>query len=202
MSFQLAHFQLHGHSASTYESANQSAYKHGRTETVRSCTPESDAMCKTLIDSSASMAQKVEALQLAVKNHGTITRQALMGAGWDRHMFALKYEAQKNGVEMPAIYEDESYKRLSEIILSTSTLSSPTINGGGFGPVGDRCYGIGYTTGVLRGVVDDSIRDLDGFACSVMAFKSHRDASAFTDTLSSSLEILRSVIDTIPSKSK
>jgi hypothetical protein len=34
MSFQLAHFQLHGHSASTYESANQSAYKHGRTETV------------------------------------------------------------------------------------------------------------------------------------------------------------------------
>ena len=117
-------------------------------------------------------------------------------------MFALKYEAQKNGVEMPAIYEDESYKRLSEIILSTSTLSSPTINGGGFGPVGDRCYGIGYTTGVLRGVVDDSIRDLDGFACSVMVFKSHRDASAFTDTLSSSLEILRSVIDTIPSKSK
>ena len=51
-------------------------------EQVRSCTPESDAMCKTLIDSSASMAQKVEALQLAVKNHGTITRQALMGAGW------------------------------------------------------------------------------------------------------------------------
>ena len=37
------------HSAATYESANQSAYKHGRTETVRSCTPESDAMCKARI---------------------------------------------------------------------------------------------------------------------------------------------------------
>ena len=200
MSFQLAHYQLHGHSASTYESANQSAYKHGRTETVRSCTPESDAMCKTLVNRSASAAEKVEALQRAVDYHGTITRQALMGAGWDRHMFALKYEAQKNGLKLPAIYEDVSYKRLSEIILSTSTLSSPTINGGGFGPVGDRCYGIGYTTGTLRGVVDPKIRDLDGFACSVMAFKKHRDAGAFTDTLKSSLELLRTVIDSIPSR--
>ena len=34
MAFQLAHYQLHGHSGATYESANQSAYKHGRTETV------------------------------------------------------------------------------------------------------------------------------------------------------------------------
>ena len=30
---------------------------------------------------------------------------------------------------------------------STSTLTSPVINGGGFGPTGARCYGIGYTTG-------------------------------------------------------
>jgi carnitine O-palmitoyltransferase 2 len=60
-----------------------------------------------------------------------------MGAGWDRHMFALKYEANNNGLELPAIYKDVAYERLSEIILSTSTLSSPVINGGGFGPV--RC---------------------------------------------------------------
>ena len=38
----------------------------------------------------------------------------------------------------------QSYKTLSEIILSTSTLSSPALDGGGFGPVGPRCYGIGY----------------------------------------------------------
>ena len=49
--------------------------------------------------------------------------------------------------QMPAIFQDVSYERLSEIILSTSTLTSPVINGGGFGPTGARCYGIGYTTG-------------------------------------------------------
>jgi carnitine O-palmitoyltransferase 2 len=195
MAFQLAHYQLHGHSAATYESANQSAYKHGRTETVRSCTPESDIMCKTFFDKSASSAAKLAALRTAVKNHGTITREALMGAGWDRHMFALKYEAQKNGLDLPAIFSDVSYQRLSEIILSTSTLSSPVINGGGFGPTGDRCYGIGYTTGVLRGVLDSSIRDQDGFACSVMAYTNHRDPHAFTDSIKSSLKMMRDVLD-------
>lgn len=46
MSFQLAHYRLFGKTVSTYESANQSAYKHGRTETIRSATVESDTMCK------------------------------------------------------------------------------------------------------------------------------------------------------------
>lgn len=37
--------------------------------------------------------------------------------------------------------------------------------------MGERCYGIGYTTGKLRGVFDSSMRDKDGFATSVMAYK-------------------------------
>ena len=198
MAFQLAHYQLHGHSASTYESANQSAYKHGRTETVRSCTPESDAMCRTFFDGSSTVAQKDVALRKAVNNHGTLTREALMGSGWDRHMFALRYEAQKNGLDLPAIYEDISYQRLSEIILSTSTLTSPVINGGGFGPVGKKCYGVGYTTGVLRGVNDASINGQNGFATSVMAYKSHRDPAALTGAIEASLGLLRQVLDSKP----
>lgn len=58
-------------------------------------------------------------------------------------MFALKHEALKSGLKTPAIFQDEAYTRLSEIILSTSTLTSPNIQGGGFGPVGPKCYGIG-----------------------------------------------------------
>jgi hypothetical protein len=48
---------------------------------------------------------------------------------------------------------------------------SPAIDGGGFGPVGPKCYGIGYTCGTLRGVVDPAIAGQDGFAASVMTFK-------------------------------
>ena len=69
---------------------------------------------------------------------------------------------------------------------------SPAIDGGGFGPVSPSCYGIGYTCGTLRGVVDlpppppplvlsghaasltqvdPAIAGQDGFAASVMTFK-------------------------------
>jgi hypothetical protein len=33
---------------------------------------------------------------------------------------------------------------LSNVIMSTSTLSAPSIDSGGFGPVGADCYAIGY----------------------------------------------------------
>ena len=43
MALQLAHYRMHGHSVSTYESASTAAFKHGRTETIRSATPEAAA---------------------------------------------------------------------------------------------------------------------------------------------------------------
>src|SRR4051812_35375105 len=45
MSIQLAHYKLHHTFVATYESASTAAFKHGRTETVRSCTNEAVAMC-------------------------------------------------------------------------------------------------------------------------------------------------------------
>uniref|UniRef100_A0A7S4PFT3 Choline/carnitine acyltransferase domain-containing protein n=1 Tax=Guillardia theta TaxID=55529 RepID=A0A7S4PFT3_GUITH len=201
MSFQLAYFRLFGHSASTYESANQSAFKHGRTETIRSATPESDAMCKTFFSKSSTRPEKEEALRKAVKQHGVITRNALMGKGWDRHMFALKHEALKSGLKTPAIFQDEAYTRLSEIILSTSTLTSPNIQGGGFGPVGPKCYGIGYTTGKLRGIDGANPfgggknASVDGFASSVMTYKNERDGQAFVDSMELSIRDICEVLD-------
>jgi hypothetical protein len=49
--------------------------------------------------------------------------------------------------------------------------------------------------GVLRGVLDSSIRDQDGFACSVMAYTDHRDPHAFTDSIKASLKVMREVLD-------
>ena len=65
-------------------------------------------MCKVFFDKSASAAVKAEALQVAVKNHGTVTREALMGKGWDRHMFALKYEAAKVGAGVVLSFSAQS----------------------------------------------------------------------------------------------
>ena len=61
----------------------------------------------------------------------------------DRHLFVLSKLAQEQGLQ-PEFYSDETYQVLNKIILSTSTLSSPALFTGGFGPVNQDCYGIGY----------------------------------------------------------
>lgn len=43
------------------------------------------------------------------------------------------------------LFSDETHARYNKIILSTSTLASKALDGGGFGPVNDDCFGIGYS---------------------------------------------------------
>jgi carnitine O-palmitoyltransferase 2 len=101
MSFQLAHYRMYGHSASTYESASTAGFKHGRTETIRSATVESDAFCRAFSDPDASVASMKAALDRAVAKHGALTKEALTGKGWDRHLFALQKIAQERGIDEP-----------------------------------------------------------------------------------------------------
>lgn len=135
MAFQLAHYRMFGHSASTYESKSTSGFKHGRTECIRSATPLSDEFCRVFVDQSSSLAARDAILRKAVQNHGSLTKDALMGEGWDRHLFALRTLAQRHGGTLPAVFTDEAYTTLGNIVLSTSTLVSDALGGGGFGPV-------------------------------------------------------------------
>jgi carnitine O-palmitoyltransferase 2 len=56
-----------------------------------------------------------------------------MGQGFDRHLFAMRYLAEKSGQKMPALYLDPSYRMINHNILSTSTLAHPSVLTGGFG---------------------------------------------------------------------
>ncbi|TYZ68041.1 hypothetical protein PybrP1_012623 [[Pythium] brassicae (nom. inval.)] len=144
MAIQLAHFKLHGAFVATYESASTAAFKHGRTETVRSCTVEATRFVRAMTDPAASIGEKEAALRAAVKKHGELTKNGVMGQGFDRHLFALRAMAGVLGAETPALFTLPAHDVMSKIILSTSTLSSPALTGGSFGPVNDDCYGIGY----------------------------------------------------------
>lgn len=44
------------------------------------------------------------------------------------------------------------YQKMATIVLSTSTLSTPALDGGGFGPPNRDCFGIGY------GITDEGAR--------------------------------------------
>lgn len=144
MTIQLAHFKLHQKFVATYESASTAAFKHGRTETVRSCTNEAVAFVRTMTDASASDSDKANALRAAVTKHSELTKNGVMGQGFDRHLFALRAMAELQGIDTPEFYTLPAHQIMSKIILSTSTLSSPALEGGSFGPVNEDCYGIGY----------------------------------------------------------
>jgi carnitine O-palmitoyltransferase 2 len=144
MVLQLAHHRMHGYTPSTYESGSTAAFKHGRTEVIRSATPEAVSFCQAFSDADAPATAKLAALRTAVDNHSAITRDAVMGLGVDRHLFALEHWAKKLGMDVPALYGDETYGVFKDIRLSTSTLASPALEGGGFGPVSRTSYGVGY----------------------------------------------------------
>lgn len=66
-----------------------------------------------------------------------------MGQGFDRHLFALRKIAEDNNMPVPELFESHEYKFLNKSILSTSTLSAPSVLAGGFGPVVRDGFGIG-----------------------------------------------------------
>lgn len=63
MILQLAHHRAHGFTPSTYESASTAGFKHGRTETIRSATPEAAEFCAVMDRAEAPATDKFAALK-------------------------------------------------------------------------------------------------------------------------------------------
>lgn len=153
LAIQLAYYYIHQGTVATYESCSTAAFKHGRTETVRSATEDTKRFVTNFCDANNRPSNLTLSMMLSQcsNSHSQLVKEAAMGMGFDRHLFAIKHLAEtKSGKNVPALYIDESYIKMNNIILSTSTLSTNTIILGGFGPVSPDCYGIGYFVGDKR----------------------------------------------------
>ena len=106
----------------------------------------------------------------------------LPGQGFDRHLFALRTLAEASG-KVPDIFKDSAYKQINHTVISTSTLSSPAIMLGGFGPVVRDGFGVGY------GMEDDWL------GCNVTSYPPHSDVRGFLECVRSSLEDIYSVLE-------
>ncbi|KAB8303812.1 hypothetical protein EYC80_005186 [Monilinia laxa] len=88
MAFQAAYYGLYGRVECTYEPAMTKVFLHGRTEAIRSVTPESiDFVQKFWAENPPE--QKVEALRKACQKHTANTRECAKAQGCDRHLYAL-----------------------------------------------------------------------------------------------------------------
>ncbi|PWN27023.1 putative carnitine O-acetyltransferase mitochondrial precursor [Jaminaea rosea] len=143
MVIQLAFFKKHGHPAPTYESAQTRKFKWGRTETIRSCSPESQAFVEAMQDPVGRDEDRYAKFQAAVKQHLNYATSAADGQGVDRHLFGLK-KLLKDGEEVPALYKDEAFGKSSNWQLSTSQISSEVFSSWGYGEVVPDGYGCAY----------------------------------------------------------
>lgn len=146
MAMQLAWFRLNNSTVSTYESASTAAFLKGRTECIRSATMESKAFAAAFDNNKVSDAEKLQLLVAACTKHAAISKDAKMGSGIDRHMFALRKQFERNnGGKTADIFADPSYSTFGSNMISTSSLFSDALVGGGFGPVSPG-YGVGYAS--------------------------------------------------------
>ncbi len=143
LAIQIAYVKLRGKIDCVYESVHTRRFAYGRTEAMRSVTPESIELIGTLIKQDSDEA-KYAALKKAVAAHVSRQKDCQQGYGVDRHLSALLRLATAQGM-MPKIYQDKAYKALGDSTICTSSLAA----GMGmelfcFGQVVDNGYGIGY----------------------------------------------------------
>jgi len=183
LAFQMAYYRQHGKHTATYESCATAAFKHGRTETLRPCTVATVA-CAEAFESShqANVEEMQELLQDTSKMHGQLTKEAAMGQGFDRHLFALRYLAEENGRNID-FFNDEAYKNINHIIISTSTVFSPYIQMGGFAPVVADGLGVGYM------VTDDWL------GCNTTSYPGSPNGAEFVELVMKSLADIHSVLE-------
>jgi carnitine O-palmitoyltransferase 2 len=145
LGIQMAYYKMHHRFVSTYESCSTAVYKHGRTETIRPVTNETKNFIETLTKSNDAQLKK-DLLKKSSEKHQQLIKEAATGQGFDRHLFALKYlqQIENQETKLHPIYTDKSYQSMNHTILSTSTVASKHIAGGGFGPVVNDGFGIGY----------------------------------------------------------
>ena len=107
-----------------------------------------------------------------------------MGQGFDRHIFSMKKRAEENGLEIPELFKNKTFDYMGHFNLSTSTLDSPILSGGGFCPVVPDGLGVGY------GFFEDSTM------CNAISRKSTQkvDPSNFASAYVESLEQIRDAL--------
>ncbi|KAL3121822.1 hypothetical protein niasHT_002050 [Heterodera trifolii] len=148
LAMQFAHFKLHGHLVSTYESATMRRFRYGRVDNIRAATPEALAWVKAMEERSEGEDQRKrrELFEKAVEKQAQITRENVTGNGIDNHLCALEVlsrteaEAKRwaestrrqkgsdgSGTEREsgrALFEDATWHEMMRFPLTTSQVST------------------------------------------------------------------------------
>jgi len=145
LALQLAFFRLAGRPGPTYEAASTRSFLHGRTETIRSCSPEAATFVRSMQDPTATPAARRAALTAAAAAHRRQAAECGAGRGIDRHLLGMRVLLGEDGAAMPPIFTDPAFAKSSGWEMSTSNLSHERLQAWGFGEVVEQGFGVGYS---------------------------------------------------------
>ncbi|KAF5663117.1 carnitine o-acetyltransferase [Fusarium heterosporum] len=144
MAFQAAYYGLYGRVECTYEPAMTKMFLHGRTEAIRTVSPEVVDFVQTFWAENPAEA-KIEALRKACQKHTANTRQCSKAEGCDRHLYALFSVWQRSLNDDPdSDFNSNGYSSTEDggSDHGGSPVGSPVINGAEVKPTRDRGYSI------------------------------------------------------------
>jgi hypothetical protein len=186
MAIQRAYHQLYRVSVLSHETAETRIFYHGRTDSIRSTSTASKAMCEGLDDRNLSIEQKQGLIRTAVEVHAQRKKDALAGRGSDRHLMALRITAlaseQLQGASIP-FFEDPAFNLPFKI--ATSQTTSEHSAGGGFTPLCKDGYGISYH------IAERTL----GFHVSSTLLCPTTSSAAFADALNHSLQEMSALLE-------
>jgi len=145
VAYMAAFYKVHGAMPPVYESCTTRRFFVGRTETIRSCTPEAKALAQA-VAAGETGPKLLGLLRKAGETHVGVSRDAVMAMGSDRHMMVLNYLANRDMKgNMPAVFTNPALAASKNWLISSSNATStPYIDQFGFGPTAGDGYGLGY----------------------------------------------------------
>ncbi|WAR19552.1 CPT1A-like protein [Mya arenaria] len=169
-------------------------FADGRTETIRPVTESSVAWCKAMsLMKGTTREQKILLLKRAINAQTKLKNEAVVGLGWDRHMFGLFACCKELQMELPSVFKNK-YMFMPDVLSTSQTPTKYTdiwkqeksCLGGGFAAVNPNGYGVSY---IIVG------EDLILFHVSANKYSEETSAHKMTDAIMDSMNEIRDLLN-------
>ena len=91
-------------------------YAEARTETIRPVTESSVQWVKAMTTVPTTKEQQILLLKKAIGAQTRLKNEAVVGQGWDRHLYAMFFVSLEIGMKPPALFQNEVGLPLSKVL--------------------------------------------------------------------------------------
>ncbi|XP_068449749.1 carnitine O-palmitoyltransferase 2, mitochondrial-like [Clinocottus analis] len=125
LAFQMGFLRQYGQKAVARETCSTAAFRHGRTDTIRSVTLQTQRCSRAFVlQPGRHSAEQLQAmLSECSTSHRQLIKEGITGQGFDAHLIALKHLDDSEGEALHGLYTDPAYAAINLSNLAAKPLS-------------------------------------------------------------------------------